>query len=235
MNIEFKSKDQRTFRSLSQFTFVDHLLEIIPLLLRRRRRRSPWILSRINFYRPIKMTLKVQHSKDHPKRLWLQFRGLLKKRRRSLSLLRLLSRLNWLLHDSRWIINRRSTHNSSFIRLKSLRRLGLLCLFFNRPLNWSLNNIYLFRWLLLCSTIWVILIDHWRLIWQGNLWLLHLLLLGDVGLVSRRGSKEMYGLVNHVAYWSNTLISITIYIFAGLPVLEITGQHDAPVRCLWLL
>ena len=87
-------------------------------------------------------------------------------------------------------INRGITHNSSSGWLNSLRSL--------RPQNWSGN--LLRRWLLCCA-IRVILTSYKRFVWLRSLGLL-LLLLGDGGLFSRRGSTEVDRLSDLEAYWS---------------------------------
>ena len=133
---------------------------------------------------------------------------------------RLLNCLNGLLVDSRRSINRGSTDSNSSGRLNSLRRLRFLHLFFDRPLNWSLN---LFDRSLLCCALMVILISHWKLVWRRSLrHLLLLLLYGDGRIISRGWSTEVNRLVDKVAYCSNMFVINLVIVncpSARLPVL----------------
>ena len=125
---------------------------------------------------------------------------------------RLLNCLDRLLVDSRKSISRESTVSSFSGKFNSLRRLRLLLLLFNRPLNWS----HLFERSLLCCAIRVILISHWSLVWWRSLGQLLLFLLGDYWLISRRWSTEVNRLIDIVAYCSATSCK-----FTGLPVLQV--------------
>ena len=113
---------------------------------------------------------------------------------------RLLNSLSKLLVDSRRSINRGSTHSSSSGKPNSLRRLRFLHLFLDQPLSWSGN---LFGRLLLGCAKWILLIDHYKMVWLRSLGLLLLLLLlSDGGLISRSWSAEVDRLVDLEAYFS---------------------------------
>ena len=119
-----------------------------------------------------------------------------------------------------------STHSSSSGRLRLLR------LFLDQLLNLSGN---LYRLWLLCCTIWIILIGHWRFVGLRILGLLLLLFLGDGRLISRRRSSEVNRLYNLYIFRSFNLMSILMCPFAGLPILKVTWKHNTSVFRLWLL
>ena len=140
---------------------------------------------------------------------------------------------NGLLDGFRRSINRGSTHSNLTSKLISLRRQRFLHLFLGRSL--SLRSYLIWR-SLLCCAIWIIVIDHRRFVWPRCLRLLLLLLLGDGRLILRRGPKEMDWLIYVIAYCSLYVNIVKIIEpFAGLPILQVAWQHDAPIRCLWLL
>ena len=123
---------------------------------------------------------------------------------------------NGLLVNSRISINRGSTQSSSFGRLNSLRRLRLLCLFFDRSLN-CIDHYK--RFLLRCAFL-VIRISHLMLVWLRIIELNFLFFLDDGGIISRRGSTKVDRLVNQVAYLSNICVFIAFTVPpAGLPIL----------------
>ena len=90
-------KEQLATISTNLSTFMDRLLEINPPSPRKKRMSRPRQLRQTSLKRSIKNTHLAQLSSHRLMRLLLQFRGLLKKRPRSLSLLILLSLLEELL------------------------------------------------------------------------------------------------------------------------------------------
>ena len=91
-------------------------------------------------------------------------------------------------------------------------------MFLDHPLSCSVN---LFGRLLPGWAKWVIMIGLLKLNWLHSFGLLLLLLLyGDGGLISRRGSTEVDWLAYIVTYCSfKYSYTITMHPFAGLPVL----------------